>query len=139
MSKPDPVWKALERVPSGPRRSALAQWMFANHDALQAKLGGRRADWTALAAAFAEAGVMGRGKAPPTPNTARVTWQRVRKAVAAERAMSGPVPAPAVEIGRRVRDATVVQPASGSASGDDPLASIRAEMNARSGRKPNAS
>jgi len=70
--------------------------MRAHHDALASTLGARIADWTVLAKTFGEGGLTDRYGNPPKPETARKTWQRVRKtAAAAGRAKTKTNPPPA--------------------------------------------
>ena len=59
-------------------RSSLVRWLTENHDAFAARLVGKRADWNALAALFAKAGLTDASGSPPKPETARKAWQRVQ-------------------------------------------------------------
>jgi hypothetical protein len=59
-------------------RSSLVRWLTENHDAFAARLLGKRADWNALAALFAKAGLTDASGLPPKPETARKAWQRVQ-------------------------------------------------------------
>lgn len=60
--------------------------MTANHDAFSARLAERIADWNVLVTLFADGNLTDRYGNAPKPETARKTWQRVRKKVAQARA-----------------------------------------------------
>jgi hypothetical protein len=71
----------LDAIDSGSftsTRSSLVRWLTENHDAFAARLLGKRADWNALAALFAKAGLTDASGLPPKPETARKAWQRVQ-------------------------------------------------------------
>ena len=67
-------------------RSPLFWWLLEHHDEIADAASGRRMQWATLCARFAEAGLTDTTGKPATPNTAKVTWQRVRRAVAQQRA-----------------------------------------------------
>jgi hypothetical protein len=60
-------------------RSPLYQWMRARHDELLDVLA--RPRWGTVAEFFAARGIKDGGGNPPTPETARATWYRVRQDV----------------------------------------------------------
>jgi hypothetical protein len=134
------ILSAIDKADPTLRKSRLAAWMRANHDALDARLRGHRTVWSKLAAVFAEQGLVdSRGK-PPTAEGARKTWQRVKAEIKRERAgqpaqkrlnASEPRP-PSATSGKR-RQPSIRK--DREESGDDPLAAIKREMNERSGRK----
>jgi hypothetical protein len=76
------ILKTIER--SGDR-SDLFWWMVEQHDEIIKKANGSRINWPSVCAAAAERGRMDRLGQPPSVMTAKKTWQRARKAVAASR------------------------------------------------------
>ena len=67
-------------------RSTLFWWLVTHHDDLVEAGDGRRLQWGPLCQRFAELGLTDRTGKPASEEVARLTWHRVRKAVAAERA-----------------------------------------------------
>jgi hypothetical protein len=81
------------------RRSSLYRWMLRHYDEFSAALAeAGRPNWQALAEAFAAEGLTDSETKPPTPEGARQTWWRVRKAVEAKRAKAAPRPQSATTI-----------------------------------------
>jgi hypothetical protein len=69
------------------KQSPLYTWMVENHDRLLGELQKAvRPDWTALTQLFAEKGLTNADGKPLTETTARRSWRRALKAVAAQRA-----------------------------------------------------
>jgi len=66
---------------ANPMRSALARWMYENHEAFAETLTKHRPDWNALAEAFVKERLMPEA----SPEAAKAAWQRVRKRVAEEK------------------------------------------------------
>jgi hypothetical protein len=75
------VLEAIDKLDSLRVRSGLAIWMRDNHDAFADRLSGKLPDWVVLAKLFGQAGLTDRYGIPPKAETARKTWQRVRKEV----------------------------------------------------------
>jgi hypothetical protein len=97
MSYGNAVLEAIDMLDSLRARSSLAIWMRENHDAFADRLSKKLPDWTVLARLFGEAGLTDRYGNQPKAETARKTWQRVRKEVREARACNGvPAPSPAV-------------------------------------------
>lgn len=58
-------------------------WFVENHDAIVENAGGQRIAWVTMSTRLAELGLTDRNGGCPRPHTARITWLRARKAVAA--------------------------------------------------------
>jgi len=96
MSYGNGVLEAIDKLDSLRVRSNLAIWMRENHDAFADRLAKKLPNWVVLAKLFGEAGLTDRYGNPPKAETARKTWQRVRKEVKEVRARDGvPASAPA--------------------------------------------
>jgi hypothetical protein len=97
MSYGSGVLEAIDKLDSLRVRSNLAIWMRENHDAFAERLAKKLPDWVVLAKLFGEAGLTDRYGNPPKAETARKTWQRVRKEVKDARSRGHvPAPSPAV-------------------------------------------
>lgn len=70
--------EAVNGARSQTLHSPLYRWLRQNHDAFLAEWGGERADWQAFVEGFAALGLTDRTGKPPTRETARKTWMRVR-------------------------------------------------------------
>ena len=116
-----------EAVRAGAGYSPLFRWLNANHDAFAELVDGARPNWARIAAAFAEMGIAQPDGPPINAATARHTWWRCRRDVAARRAKRRPSPVMAV--------APVIEAPLVSTRGNDPLAELRRQMLERSGRK----
>lgn len=95
MARAENLLRAIDLTESLRTKSSLETWLRENHDAFAARLSERIADWDVLVKLFADAGLTDRYGKPPKPETARKTWQRVRRRVADARAKRpdlGPVP-----------------------------------------------
>ncbi|MBX9702204.1 MAG: hypothetical protein K2X74_22400 [Acetobacteraceae bacterium] len=130
----------LARAKAGPVRSPLYRWLRARHDAFAALLEETRPEWRTLAEGFAKLGMTTPDGGAIAPATVRHTWWRVRRDVAAMRErrtapkavpspVATPVPPPSAPT------ASPPRPPGAAPAGSDALARLRAEMNARSGRK----
>jgi hypothetical protein len=124
--------QTLDRISNTARthsgRSKLFRWMKANRAEFAALVEETRPNWKALAEAFAAEGMgLPNGK-PLKPESVRHTWYRAR--LAAEK--KKPIP---VQV-RPVIAERIVAPVSSIAG--DPLAAIKQQLNARSGRPDNA-
>jgi hypothetical protein len=87
MARRQQTYKAiLEEVARGGDRSSLFWFLTQHHDELIAQAAGKRMLWDALCVRFAEHGLTDRRGLTATPKTARQTWLRARRAVAAARA-----------------------------------------------------
>jgi hypothetical protein len=93
MKRENAILEAIDKLDSLRLRSGLAIWMRENHDAFADRLSKKLPDWVALATLFGKAGLTDRYGNPPKAETARKTWQRVRKEVKEARARDA-VPAP---------------------------------------------
>jgi hypothetical protein len=69
----------LQKAEDPYARSALFRWLLEHHDSLMAAAAPRRLEWTVLCVEFAKEGLTDMKGQPPSPGTARKTWQRVRK------------------------------------------------------------
>ena len=78
----------VREITHGANRSSLFWWMVENHDQLASAVGGRRLQWTRLSARFAKLGLTDAHGHAPSEQTARKTWQRVRRAVAKARELA---------------------------------------------------
>jgi hypothetical protein len=78
----------VREITHGGNRSSLFWWMVENHDQLASAVGGRRLQWTRLSARFAKLGLTDANGQAPSKQTARKTWQRVRRAVAKARELA---------------------------------------------------
>lgn len=89
MQRGNGILEAIDKLDSLRVRSGLAIWMKDNHDAFADRLSKKLPDWVVLAKLFGDAGLTDRYGHPPKAETARKTWQRVRKEVKDARA-NGP-------------------------------------------------
>ena len=71
-------------------RSTMFWWFVENHDAIVETSAGQRISWATMSSRLAECGLTDRNGVCPKPHTARITWLRARKAVAAAAARSPP-------------------------------------------------
>lgn len=114
MKRGNGILEAIDKLDSLRVRSGLAIWMRENHDAFADRLSRKLPDWVALAALFGNAGLTDRYGNPPKAETARKTWQRVRKEVKEARARkSVPASTPAVSQpnpGQRHRPSAIKPP-----------------------------
>jgi len=78
----------VREITHGANRSSLFWWMVENHDQLASAVEGRRLQWTRLSARFAKLGLTDANGHAPSEQTARKTWQRVRRAVAKARELA---------------------------------------------------
>jgi hypothetical protein len=78
----------VREITHGANRSSLFWWMVENHDQLASAVGGRRLQWTRLCARFAKLDLTDANSHAPSEQTARKTWQRVRRAVAKARELA---------------------------------------------------
>ena len=129
----DELSRIAETIRHSGGRSPLYRWLKPRHDAFAALLAekGGRPDWQALAARFAELGIMGGNGQPVSPEAARHTWWRVRRDVA--QAMARRTKA-ALPVAALMAPARLTQPPAPSPGSADALARLRAEMDQRSGR-----
>ena len=115
-----------DAVRAGSGFSPLFRWMRANHDVFAELVDGARPNWTAIVAAFAQMGIAQPDGSPINAATARHTWWRCRRDVAARRAKRQP----AVMMATPVLEMPLV-----STPANDPLTELRRQMAERSGRK----
>jgi hypothetical protein len=79
-----PIWLLTEAAMS--KRSSLYRWMAENHDMFAEVLRkAGRPNWEALAKTLGEQGLSDAGNKPPSEETTRQTWWKVRKAMKARR------------------------------------------------------
>ena len=127
----------------GAGRSPLYRWLRARHDAFAELLDETRPRWRTLADGFNDLGLAGAGGQALTPETARHTWWRVRRDVAAARARRGiSAPPPAVvpaahTVPAAAPPSPTPSPAPPPGAAQSALARLMAEMDERSGRKRN--
>jgi hypothetical protein len=92
-------WELVRKtvIANGTLRSPLWRWMHQNHDRLSALFEQAPPAWEVLVETFAGMGLTDRAGKNPTAETARKTWYRVRRNIAAARARrAGPAPEPPV-------------------------------------------
>ena len=143
MARNKDILDAIDKADPTLRKSRLAAWMRANHDALDARLRGHRTVWSKLAAVFAEQGLVDARGNPPTAEGARKTWQRIKREVQREREVKpSQERLNALDTRPVISSPAIVKPQPPTASqvvveenNEDPLAAIKREMNKRSGRK----
>ena len=129
--------------------SPLFLWMRTHHDDLTAEFAANTPNWQQLAQIFRDEGLTDRTGKAPSPAIARLTWYRVRQAVARTKAeanrkprvsalagttaLPSPMPCePRPTADRPPAVSSPVQPATGA--DDDPIARLRRTLNERSGR-----
>jgi hypothetical protein len=92
----------LERLEASGRRSTLFRWFKTNYVRVLRISLAAPIEWDALAADLAAAGITDSAGRPPTPNTVKTTWHRVKRImrnappaveVSDPMSKSGPVPA----------------------------------------------
>ena len=143
MARNKDILDAIDKADPTLRKSRLAAWMRANHDALDVRLRGHRTVWSKLAAVFAEQGLVDARGNPPTAEGARKTWQRIKREVQREREVKpSQERLNALDTRPVISSPAIVKPQPPTASqvvveenNEDPLAAIKREMNKRSGRK----
>jgi hypothetical protein len=81
-------WEQVRKtvITNGTLRSPLWRWMHRNHDRLSALFEQAPPAWEILVETFGGMGLTDRAGKNPTPETARKTWYRVRRNIAAARA-----------------------------------------------------
>ena len=85
-------------------RSDLFWWMVEQHDQITLKAKGNRISWSSVCAEAARRGKMDRLGQPPSVMTAKKTWQRVRKQVAAARVSAAAQPPSPINPSRMAKD-----------------------------------
>jgi hypothetical protein len=145
------ISQVREAVRSNRRgHSPLFLWMRTHHDDLAAEFAANTPNWQQLAQIFRDEGLTDQTGKAPSPAIARLTWYRVRQAVAQTKAeakrkplvsvalaAATPLPSPMPREPRPPADrppapSPPVQPATGA--DDDPIARLRRTLNERSGR-----
>jgi hypothetical protein len=81
-----PLNQILRAVAKGRQRSALFWFLYQHHDEILTAAKGKLS-WQHLVAEFRYLGLTDRNGCPPSLNTAKVTWQRVRRTLARERSV----------------------------------------------------
>jgi hypothetical protein len=92
-------WEQVRKtvITNGTLRSPLWRWMHRNHDRLSALFEQAPPAWEVLVETFGGMGLTDRAGKNPTAETARKTWYRVRRNVAAARARRAK-PAPGASV-----------------------------------------
>jgi len=144
MSPDEELTRIAAVARGGSGRTPLYRWLRARHDDFAALVDENRPSWKALAEGFAEIGLKASGGRALTGETVRRTWWRVQRDVASARARRAtPAPPPVVVPIARPAPAPPSPPPPPAASPAAPggaqaaLERLRAELDARSGRKPN--
>lgn len=86
MAENEDIFAAIDEADPTLSRSRLARWMRQNHDALDRRLRGHRTVWSRMEKVFADAKLTDAKGNPPNAETARKTWQRIKREVARDRA-----------------------------------------------------
>jgi len=81
-------------------KSSLFRWMVKHHDEVTKRWAGGKIDWRTFCEELAQLGKTDATGKPASEVTARKTWQRARKEVAAGRAAEAATPAPRVNPSR---------------------------------------
>ena len=117
--------RLLAMVARSPFRSPLFWWLFEHHDELAVEAAGSRVGlpWSRLCSGFAEAGLTAVDGTAVKPETARKTWQRVRKEKARLRAQEAE--AEAERALRRAQDPRRNMPSRMSGRYEAPLAEVQ--------------
>ena len=84
----------IKKIERGAGRSSLFWYLLENHDDLLRAATGTRILWGPLCEQFAADGLRDAEGKPPSPETARMTWWRVRREVAKRRAAKQAEPPP---------------------------------------------
>jgi hypothetical protein len=128
----------LARAKAGVTRSPLYRWLRERHDTFASLIEETRPEWRTLAEGFAQLGMATPDGKPIAPETVRHTWWRVRRDVTAARKKRAagkslkPLVTPVARPAPTPPAPRTPEPASDPS---DALAKLRAELNARSGRK----
>ncbi len=77
----------LKDIVEGPQRSSLFYWLVEHHDEIAQAAAGRCIRWEPLRIRFAELGLTDADGKPPTAETSRLTWFRVRREVQKHRTL----------------------------------------------------
>lgn len=131
---------AMRQSPATGLRSPLYNWMRQRHDALAAGFDGQRVKWGPAATYLAGLGLVDGAGKPPTSETTRLTWWKVRRDVADARKQ--PVPALKADPARLAPSVHSLDPVLPSASRPAPpeqppppeLARPRAKLDVRVAR-----
>jgi hypothetical protein len=117
--------RLLAMVARSPFRSPLFWWLFEHHDELAVEAAGSRVGlpWSRLCSGFAEAGLTAVDGTAVKPETARKTWQRVRKEKARLRKQEAE--AEAERALRRAQDPRRNMPSRMSGRYEAPLAEVQ--------------
>jgi hypothetical protein len=117
--------RLLAMVARSPFRSPLFWWLFERHDEFAAEAAASRIGlpWSRLCSRFAEAGLTAVDGTAVKPETARKTWQRVRKEKARLRALEAE--AEAERAFRRAHDPRRNMPSRMSGRYEAPLAEVQ--------------
>ena len=117
--------RLLAMVARSPFRSPLFWWLFDHHDELAVEAAASRVGlpWSRLCSGFAEAGLTAVDGTAVRPETARKTWQRVRKEKARLRAREAE--AEAERALRRAQDPRRNMPSRMSGRYEAPLAEVQ--------------
>jgi hypothetical protein len=93
------AWEQVRKtvIANGTLRSSLWRWMHRNHDRLSALFEQAPPAWDVLVETFGGMGLTDRAGKKPSAETARKTWYRVRRNIAAARARRTE-PAPAASV-----------------------------------------
>lgn len=142
MSSDEELTRIAAVARGGSGRTPLYRWLRARHDDFAALVDENRPSWKALAEGFAGLGLKAAGGRALTGETVRRTWWRVQRDVAAARARRAAPASPpvVVPVARPAPPSPPPPPAASAAvpgGAEAALARLRAELDARSGRKPN--
>ncbi len=112
----------LKAIARGPERSALFYYLYDNHDDIVRAAIGRRIRWEPLAASLKDLALLDGVGGPPTAQTVRKTWWKVRKEILKHRTLraTGMLPRSAAKPKRPPADwvpPALVQPNAPPSSG----------------------
>jgi len=79
MARSDKEARIFESIAQPSNRSSLFWWMVEHHDDMVSSRAGRRMNWKALCARFADLGLTDVTGKPANLRSARQTWERARK------------------------------------------------------------
>lgn len=131
--------RIAERLTGTGVRSSMGRWLWANHDGFRDLLAGlSRVDWTVVAQAMGETGLLDAAGKAPSASGARRAWHRVRAKMQRERgaeparAAARPSPAGVTFIEDVARPVAQARP--DRVDQEDPMARLKRTLAERSGR-----
>lgn len=114
----------LKAIARGPERSPLFYYLYDNHDDIVRAAMGRRIRWEPLAASLKDLALLDGAGQPPTPQTTRKTWWKVRKEVLKHRTLRSTGMLPRAAVKPKKPSADWLPPALAQSNAPPPLGGV---------------